>query len=200
MDNRIRFGPVTIDFANSVGLTGQDHDDYPPPQGQARFDHLRMYLIGLLSQQSSADEPIQKRVGTPWFDINTMSLKIWSDGWKPYSDAILIPGIDVSLTDWIAQAEQTLNSIWPELFFGGICTVDGTSDIPIPLQIRPQIFPQSKAFVTVNGEALDPREIIFIGSPPATVRLTTIELEVNDKFTVSIRRLGTFVEQDVTAP
>ena len=46
-DNRLRFSSTKIDFANDVGIASQDHDNYPPPQGQARFDHMRMVVIAL---------------------------------------------------------------------------------------------------------------------------------------------------------
>ena len=110
-DNRIRLPAVKIDFANDVGLASQDHDTYPPAGGQARFDHMRMYLIGLLSQQSSYDEPTQKRDGTPWFDYNTLSLKIWLDGsWRPYSDTIQLTD-ELNLTQWYSQVSLALSTL-----------------------------------------------------------------------------------------
>lgn len=202
-DNRIRFPSTKIDFANDVGLASQDHDNYPPPQGQARYDHMRMFLIGLLAQQSSYIEPTEKRDGTPWFDLNTSSLKIWMNGeWHLYSSVIsLTSGSEtVSLQEWFESVYGTLASLAPELFFAGVCTIT-TSDIPIPTNLQSKIYSDSRAFVYVNGTLIDPREVQFIGSPtPTTLRLTTIELEANDTFVISIRRIqsDTFITPNVT--
>lgn len=202
-DNRIRFPSTKINFTNDVGITSQDHDDYPPPQGQARYDHMRMFLIGLLSQQSSTTEPTEKRDGTPWFDLNTFTLKIWINGeWKLYSDAIPME-TNVTLQDWYKSVSGTLASLAPELFFAGVCTSNGISDITIPTNLQSQIYQDSYAFVYVNGLLIDPREAQFVGSPsPTTIRLTTVELENNDTFVVTIRRIpsGSFVASNVVIP
>lgn len=88
-DNRIRFSGPGIDFENEVGRTGQDHDDYPQPYTQARYDWMRMFLIGLLSCQSSKEEPTQYRDGTWWFDLNTLTMKIRrADQWVPAAQVI----------------------------------------------------------------------------------------------------------------
>ncbi len=206
-DNRIRLSSVKIDFATEVGIASQDHDDYPPPQGQARFDHMRMFLIGLLSQQSSYDEPTEKRDGTPWFDLNTLALKIWYNGeWQSYSNAIQLSingDTIVTLQSWYESVVDSLASLAPELFFGGTCTISGVSDIPIPTTLQSQIYSDSRAFVCVNGQTIDPREVQFIGSPnPTTLRLTTIELEANDNFAVTIRRVPStsFITSNVVVP
>lgn len=204
-DNRIRFQPTKLDLAAQVGLTGQDHDSYPAPGSQARYDWMQLYLIGLLSQQSSYDEPTQKRDGTPWFDLNDLTLKIWKmNAWMPYSDAIPLTSLDgtITLNEWFSSVESTLSNLAPELFYGGICGANGISDIPIPTQLQPHIYPDSRAFVTVNGVQIDPREVQFIGSPASTVRLSTIELEINDSFTVLIKRIpaSTFISSNISVP
>lgn len=206
-DNRIRLSSAKIDFETEVGVASQDHDTYPESGGQARFDHMRMYLIGLLSQQSSFLQPAQKRDGTPWFDLNTLSLKIWRNGtWELYSDAIPLE-IDgetiVTLRQWYQSVSGTLESLVSELFFAGTCTLTGVSDITIPVDIRSQIYSDSRAFVFVNGQSIDPREVQFVGSPnPTILRLLTVELEANDTFTVSIRRIpsSSFMSTNVVVP
>lgn len=202
-DNRIRLPAVKIDFANDVGLASQDHDTYPPAGGQARFDHMRMYLIGLLSQQSSYDEPTQKRDGTPWFDYNTLSLKIWLDGsWRPYSDTIQLTD-ELNLTQWYSQVSLALSTLSPELVFGGRCTTVGISEITIPENLRSNLHSDSRVFMTVNSTPIDPREVQLIGTPiPTTIRLNTIELETNDTFLIQIRRVSDnlFYTPDVTIP
>lgn len=206
MDNRIRLPGPKIDFANDVGIASQDHDNYPPPQGQARYDHMRMYLIGLLAQQSSISEPTEKRDGTPWFDLNTLALKIWiNDEWKPYSAAISMEDGDttVILQEWYQSVSRALSSLAPELFFTGTCVSGNISDIPIPTNIQELIYPDSRVFLYVNGQLLDPREIQFIGTPfPTTIRLNTIELEVNDTYIVTIRRIpsSSFITSNVNIP
>ena len=88
-DNRLRFQPATIDFTNQVGLTGQNHDNYPAPNTQARYDWMRMCIIALLSSQSSHLEPEEFRDGSLWFDLNTSTLKIRSNNdWRPISEVI----------------------------------------------------------------------------------------------------------------
>lgn len=74
-DNRIRTPAPPIDFADDVGETGQEHDNYPEP-GQARYDWMRMFLIGLLANQASYSEPVNYRKGSLWFDLNDEVLKI----------------------------------------------------------------------------------------------------------------------------
>jgi hypothetical protein len=111
-DNRIRLQAPPIDFEDDVGNTGQDHDDYPDP-GQARYDWMRMYLIGLLANQASFNEPVNYRKGTPWFDLNTMTLKIRTgEGvagttWSDFSDVIQV-STGLTLKDWFDAVAGTL--------------------------------------------------------------------------------------------
>lgn len=107
-DQRIRLSAPTIDFDTQVGVTGQEHDNYPAPRTQARFDHMRLYLIGLLCQQASYDPPVEYREGTPWFDLNTMSLKIRkAEAWRPYADALEVED-GISLSTFYQQFKTTL--------------------------------------------------------------------------------------------
>ncbi len=204
-DNRIRLPAVKIDFDTEVGTTSQDHDTYPAPQAQARYDHMRMYLIGLLSQQSSYSEPTQKRDGTPWFDLNTLALKIWLNGeWQLYSAVIpLTVGTQtLTLADWYATVNESLVSLAPEVVFGGKAD-SVTSDITIPSALRSALYDDSRAFIVVNGTSIDPRSVTFIGSPtPTIIRMANHELEANDEFYVTIRRVPvtTFSTSDVIVP
>lgn len=204
-DNRIRFPSGKIDFPADVGVTSQDHDNYPAPLAQARYDHMRMYLIGLLSQQSSYTEPTQKRDGTPWLDLNDNTLKIYINGeWVPYSTVIgLTAGASpTTLKEWYDAVVDAVAGLSPELFFGGKVT-GTTADINIPESLRSKIYSDSRAFVTVNGLTIDPRSASFIGAPvPTIVRLGTHELEANDEYFVVIKRIGTstFYVSDVVIP
>jgi hypothetical protein len=110
-DNRIRLSAPLIDFVNDVGETGKSHDSFPDA-GQARYDHLRSYLIGLLSNQASYTEPTEFRLGSLWFDINSNSLKIRNNSgaiinyagtsWDSLADAILLDA-GLTLTQWYQQ-------------------------------------------------------------------------------------------------
>lgn len=204
-DNRIRFPAGRIDFTADVGDTSQDHDSYPAPLAQARYDHMRMYLIGLLAQQSSYDEPTQKRDGTAWLDLNDDVLKIYLDGaWHPYSSVIpLTSGVNpLTLASWYENVAEAISGLAPELCYGGKATAT-TSDILIPESLRSRIYTDSRAFVVINGVSIDPRSASFIGAPvPTIIRLGTHELENGDEFFVSIRRVdvNSFNVSDVIIP
>ena len=206
-DNRIRLPSAKIDFSTDVGVTGQDHDSYPPPQGQARFDHMRMFLIGLLSQQSSYSEPTQKREGTTWFDLNELAVKIYKNGqWVGYSDAVMIGA--ATLTEWADEVSSAIISINPDVVFNGVCTANGTDQIGIPATLQSQIYADSRVFITVTSSAgvstsVDPREVQLVGSPtPTTIVLINDELDEQDRFTVIIRRIpnSSFYTSTVSVP
>lgn len=176
-DNRIRFPGPKIDFESDVGTTGQDHDNYPAPLAQARFDHLRIALIGLLSQQSSHSEPTQKREGTPWFDLNTQTLRIYKNGvWRNYPEALQlatdIEGMPYTLQDWYEEVSAALSTFAPEVCFGGVFTEDGTLSLTIPSTLQSKVNPSSAVFLYVNGQFYDPRSISLSGTPyPTTITL-----------------------------
>jgi len=113
IDNRISLGPSEVSFGDGTGLA---HDSYPAP-GEARYDTLRSYLIGLLSLQSGFDEPVERRLGSLWFNLNDSSIKIrFDDGaivsaagteWVDVSNAILLD-TDLTLQDWFEQVKDLL--------------------------------------------------------------------------------------------
>lgn len=215
-DNRIRLPSPKIDFDAEVGTTGQRHDTYPAPQEQARFDHLRMYLIGLLSQQSSYEPPDatasselgQYRDGTPWFDLNELTLKIrYNNEWRPLSEVISVRqdetgGSVMSLSQLADTVLQTLPNITPDIVYNGVCTNNNVSVIPIPAELRTYIGPSSRALVYVNGLLLDPRNTALQPlSDPAQINLVGTALSSGDTFTVNIRYVPaeTFYTPTVTA-
>lgn len=116
-DDRINLQPPLVDFTNDVGTTGQAHDNFPAP-GQARYDWMRSYLIGLLSNQSAFCEPIEFRIGTVWFDLNNASYKYRAgathpillnegDSWLSLSYGIELD-TGLNLQDWFAQVQALL--------------------------------------------------------------------------------------------
>jgi hypothetical protein len=204
-DYRIKFPAPLIDFSADVGLTGQAHDEYPAPGTQARYDHLRLYLIGLLTHQASYLSPFEYSEGTIWFDLNTTALKTYfNNQWQEIANAIILTseGQTVTLADWYTnQATIILKSLAPEVVFGGRSTISGIFRIPIPSNVYPYIFSDSRIFMTVNSlHNLDPREvaIVTVGSQKF-IDISPNELDANDLFYVSIRRIpnATFSTENI---
>ena len=201
-DFRIRFPAPLIDFATEVGLTGQEHDNYPAPGAQARYDHLRMYLIGLLGNQASFDQPSQYSEGTIWFDLSDQVTATTAGGLKIYSNneftdlanviALRDGTSSTSLSDWYAnEASVILKTLSPEVCFGGSIVTSGVSKIPIPVSLNSFINDrESRVFLTVNGVGIDPREVAInvIGSQKY-VDISPGAFDANDEFFVSIRRV-----------
>jgi hypothetical protein len=207
-DNRLRFPTPKIDFTNDVGITGQDHDNYPLPQGQARFDYLRMVMISLLAQQSSFSAPTQYRDGTPWFDLNTLTLKIRKgNAWVSYADVIGLTEPDTNgnvttLAEWYAAVSDTLVSLAPEVVFSGKCTASGISNITIPTSLQSPLTTDSRVFLYINGSLVDPHNCSLVGTPPTTIRLSGVVLSSGDAFVVSIRRVSaaTYLPTTIVIP
>lgn len=188
-DNRIRLSPTKIDFDNDVGTTGQSHDDYPAPGAQARFDHMRMFLIGLLSNQSSFSAPVEYRDGSLWFDLNDLSIKIRAGGaWQPLSNSIKVG--DTTLEEWVAGVNQTVIGLSPEILFSGLCTINNTTSIPIPVAVQGNISSTSRIFLYINGSLTNLAQASFVGSPPTTINLSGISLNSGDQFIVNIRSIA----------
>jgi hypothetical protein len=206
-DNRLRFPSTLIDFPNDVGTTSQDHDSYPPPQGQARYDHFRMVMIALLSQQSSYEAPTQYRNGTPWFDLNTNVLKIRSGGaWVSYADVIALGDADptsgsyLTLSEWFDTTNVAISSLAQEITFSGVSTADSVTDITIPASLQTLLYSDTRCFLYINGVLADPRDCSIINL--TTIRLSNISLDTDDEFTVILRRVpsNSFYAPTVSVP
>ena len=192
-DNRLRFSSTLINFATEVGLTSQDHDNYPQPMSQARYDHMRMVIIALLAQQSSYDEPTEYRDGTPWFDLNSQTLKIRKDGqWANYADVIGLgepntDGLYVTLSEWYDSVKTAVGALTQEVVFNGQCSSNGITNIPIPESLRQFVYEDTRCFLHVNGLLIDPRSCTIVGN--STIFLSGILLDNGDEFTVVLRRV-----------
>lgn len=204
-DARMRFPSARIDFATDVGIASQDHDDYPPPQGQARYDHMRMVVIALLSQQASYDEPTQYRDGTPWFDLNDQTLKIRRENeWVNFSEAIPLgdpdAGVHTTLEEWYTSTNAALSSLTQEVVFNGVATASNVTEITVPVSLQAYIASDSRCYFYINGLLIDPRNCSFVGS--TTIKLSNISLSLDDTFTVVIRRVpsSTFYSSTVSVP
>ena len=206
-DNRLRLPGPKIDFVNDVGETGQQHDAYPAP-GQARYDWQRMMHIALLSNQASYIEPINFRVGTPWFDLNTMSLKVRTGTgvagteWSPIADVISLEhdsSGDVFLSAAYTTIKAALAAVRPQSTFSGRAVSDDVDYIPIPTSVQSAIYPETRPFVWVNGLLVDPRDVqIDPAVCPTKINLVH-HLAVNDKFTVLLTGIIHFINGDVLA-
>jgi hypothetical protein len=202
-DLRIRLPAAKIDFENDVGLTGQDHDEYPPAGGQARYDHMRIFLQGLLGCQASVETPTEYSEGTLWFDLNVLCLKIRKSGaWVGLANTIGVSDTS-TLADWYAAASAAIAASAPDVVYSGSCTTDGTVLINIPLSLRASVYADSRPLVFKNGLLLEPSTIrLEPGTNPTAVRITSTTLDVGDTFTVIIRRIPdtTFYSSSVTIP
>lgn len=208
-DQRIRFPSTRINFSADVGETGQDHDNYPAAGGQARYDWMRMFLIGLLSCQSSTDEPTQYREGTPWFDLNTNTLKIRSGGeWVAAAEVIALTepdteGAVVTLGDWYRAVQDLLAGAAPEVVFSGQCNANDITTVEVPVSLQSALFSDSRVFLYINGLLVRPTNCTLIGSPtPTTIKLSGVALSNGDDFTAVIRRVpsSTFHSTIVSVP
>jgi hypothetical protein len=192
-DNRLRFPSTLINFTTDVGIASQDHDNYPPPQGVARYDHMRMVVIALLAQQASFDEPSEYRNGTPWFDLNTNTLKIHtSSGWVNYSEVIALgePDTDgnyTTLAEWFDTTNSALSVLAQEVVFNGRSTSSNVVDIAIPGQLQAFIYLDTRCYLYINGLLVDPRNCSILCT--STIRLSNVSLSTNDEFTVILRRV-----------
>jgi hypothetical protein len=194
-DNRLRMPVTLIDFVNDVGETGLDHDSWPAPGNQARYDWMRMWFIATLSNQSSFSEPTEFREGTPWFDLNNLTIKIRAnDAWVPFSEVISVSeGSDteetVSLSEWYTATEALLQTTAPEATWGGNCNEDDITTIIVPEAIRSQIdVTKSRPFVWINGLQIDPRDAEYRTTLSVEL-LNTIKLDTDDRYTVVIKNI-----------
>lgn len=167
-DNRIRFNTPVIDFDTDVGVTGQSHDTYPSNGSQLRYDWMRMFLIGLLSSQSSYTEPTQYRHGTIWFDLTTSTFKAYNGtSWVDLSELIGVgtdnAGDPITLSDMYTTFSSMVGNT-PTVSFGGYSTTTGATIIPVPSALQPAISSNSRPFVWVDGLLVDPRLCAFSGT------------------------------------
>jgi len=205
-DNRIKLPAPEIDFTNDVGITGQDHDLYPAPDTQARFDWLRLYLIGLLACQSSHGvEPSNYRAGTLWYDIDEAAYQHFDGSdWEDLAKAITVPTADtasteMSLYDWAGIISSRIDSFHHTAVFSGVANADA-SVINIPTSAQ-EIAGEDgmHPFLYKNGLLIDPRLTNFNTGCPTCVELTgAAALEESDTFTVIIQHVNVMVSETVT--
>jgi len=197
IDYRIRFSTPRIDFTTDVGTEGQDIDSYPAPNSQARYDHMRMVILGLLTQQASELPPTQYRYGTTWFNLKGEYVNIFrNNNWTSLSNAIKLadtsdPADPFTLQDWYDEISDNLQSVGSEIFFHGNVTSTNASLIPIPTSLQAFLQIGSRPFVFVNGSLINPATTpLQPGPSPTAVLVPSGSLPQGSTFTVSIRLIS----------
>lgn len=198
-DNRLRFPTSLIDFVDDVGMSGQDHEKFPAADAQPRWDWLLMYFMSILSNQSSYEEPTQYRDGTLWFDLNTLTLKVWrssideiTGSWMSIAGSIeleTIAGNTTTLKSWYDSADAKLTGSSPVLTFSGYVTSSYATTINIPTSLQSSIdLSKTRPFLYINGLLVDPRDCEYYTN--TTIKLiNSTQLVSGDKFTVVIQNI-----------
>lgn len=198
-DNRIQFPPTLVDFGNVVGITGQLHDLIPAPGQQPRYDWFRIYLIGLLSNQSSVVQPSEYRIGTIWYNKTTNGFEYYNGtSFVDISNAILLVRASdppITLQQFYLEIIERINSIKFNLIFNGEVVSDETAKIPVPNSVLTKISSDQNSYrplLYVNGLLHDPRTYQFSIGCPNFVELLTFKIKKGDKFTVDVRHFDVF--------
>lgn len=174
MDNRIRLEPTSV----STDPVGQNHDTYPQAGTQARSDLMRSYLIGLLSNQSGVNEPVEKRDGTLWFDTDSDLLKIYKDGdWVDLAEVIKISD-ELTLSGFASAVTALIN----EQTFNGTASAS-ISSISIPTSIKQNITDVVSVKAYINGLLVFPSNVSFNAS---TIGFSS-PLQAGDQYVIEIR-------------
>lgn len=211
-DNRLRLPPPKIDFDDDVGTTGQDHDTFPAPKTQPRFDWMRMYLIALLAHQSSADEPNQRRIGTTWMQriADSIKFKFWDgDSFEHIANAIVLEETGsgessddvLTLAEWFVAAQAKLDQIQPKPTWSGSSISDGVTELPVPESVQAvivDIVDLLRPLVYIDGVLVDPRNSEFAPGCATTVSLLNgVEIDEGQRYTVIVERFDPFVPDEV---
>ena len=208
-DNRIRLDPPIVDFT-LTDQTGQLHDSYPMPNTQARYDLMRTFLIGLLSNQScdevdefdNPQEPIQKRTGTLWFKKIAKLLTIY-DGEKFANLANYISIDNVSdinsLQAFIDMVIANLTYVAPRLIWSGLFNADEINHISIPSKFQGYaVIPNMHPIVYINGLLIDPRSTVIQTGSPSYIKLNDgVDPIPGQKYTVILEHVTEIIQEDI---
>lgn len=207
LDNRIRLDPPIVDFSKS-GTTGELHDNYPKPNTQARFDLMRTYLIGLLSNQSSDEdtdgEPFEKRTGTLWYKKKAALLEIFN-GTK-FEDlskhiGITVGDSEVSLESMMLNVLASLNYVAPRAIWCGRFDFSPTNNISIPAAYQGYAaIKNMHPLVYINGLLIDPRDTVIQSGSPSYIKINdNFNPEAGQKYTVILEHVTDITQEDVIA-
>jgi hypothetical protein len=209
-DNRIRLDQTPVD--DSVrDKTGDLHDDYPSPNNAARYDFMQSYLIGLLSNQSSEDEPLEKHPGMTWFNKQTLMLMLyWDEAFNNLSNYIGVDTEDIdseetvtrSLQDVLTEILGALQFVGPRVIWSGVFTTDEANEIPIPDDYQGYAaMPGMKPLVYLDGLLLDPRTTIIQPGNNTTIFITGgNDPQPRQEYTVILERVTDIKQETVPAP
>lgn len=207
-DNRIRLDQTPVDFDKS-GATGQLHDDYPADASRARFDQMRTFLIGLLANQSSEGiEPLEKRVGTLWFNKASELLKLYVliNGSYVAKHLAEFIGVEVGEETSTLQAVLTeviasMVNVGPRVIWSGFFTEDEINQIPVPTEYQGYAaMDNMHALVYVEGNLIDPRRTIIEAGSPAYIKINGgLDVVPRQEYTVILEIATSVKEETVPA-
>lgn len=212
-DNRIRLDMTPIDFSVTDDVD-QLHSKYPGPNTQARYDFMRSYLIGLLSNQSSNEdeEPVEKRVGTFWFNKTIEMLLLYSKegSFEALSKFISVETSTededgdittevITLQSLLDNIASTLSFAGPKVGWSGVFTNDESQYIPIPAEYQGYAaLSGMRAFVHINGLYIDPRKTIINENNFSQIQLIGVDVKAAQEFSVCMEKAD-FKDENVVA-
>lgn len=203
-DYRIRFPSAKIDFNEDVfggSPDGQEINDYPQPGGQARFDWMRMVIIGLLANQSSIEEPLNYKIGTLWYNLNDEFFKYFNgEEFTELADAIRIG--EINLSDWSSIVNETIGKVTEAASFTGTAAANNITEINVPTAaLTSAAYTNNHPIMYKNDLLIDPRLTAFNLDRNKVLLLDneigSVNLRKNDRYTILIQRLDTIVPETI---
>lgn len=199
-DNRIRLDQTPVDFSVTDDVD-QNHSSYPSGNTVPRFDLMRSYLIGLLSNQSSDNEPLEKRIGTFWFNKDKGNIFIYNgEEWDLLSKYISVESFG-NLQSAIDNIMSFIAFVGPKVVWSGVFTSDEVNSIPVPEEF--QEYTTSvvgmQPFVFVDGLLIDPRKTIINEQTPVQIDLIGVDVKPNQEFTVKLEKVTAVKSETVPA-
>lgn len=203
-DYRIRFPSAKIDFDEDVhggSPSNQEIDSYPEPGTQARYDWMRMTIIGLLANQSSEEEPINYKIGSFWFNLNDMYMKYFDGSvWTEIANAIRID--ETSLKEWSELVDETVGKVTEAASFTGVAQANNIVEIDVPSEALQSVaYSNNHPVLYKNDLLIDPRLTAFNLDRNKVLLLDneagSVSLRRNDRYTILIQRLDTVVPETV---
>jgi hypothetical protein len=203
-DYRIRFPSAKIDFDEDVhggSPGGQDVDDFPQPGTQARYDWIRLTIIGLLANQSSVEEPLNYKIGSLWHNLNDGFFKYFDgEDWAELTKAIRIG--ETNLEEWSELVNETVGKVTEAASFTGVAESNNITEIDIPdSAMAAASYNNNHPVLYKNDLLIDPRltsfnldrnKVLFLDNEAGSVKLNR-----NDRYTILIHRLDTVVPETV---
>jgi hypothetical protein len=203
-DNRINLS--SPDFGPSgTGSTGQLHDEYPKGNTQARYDFMRSMLIGLLANQSSADEsePIEKRTGTLWYKKTSKFLDVFNgSNFVSLADHIRISTgetTEETLQSVLTSILSSLAYTSPRVVWSGIIINSYDQFLPVPEKFQGYAkLPNMRPFLYVDGLLVDPRDTTIDDSSSVSyIKIINYQVRPNQKYTVILQQVAEIETEDI---